>query len=193
MLKNQICCYQVGMTGSIGPQGVQGQQGLQGLQGVPGVIAPTLVSEFFTIGRQPEPVSKGNPFTFTNRTPTPSINDAEIAFSSSLLGNFTQIGTVFTIPHIGLYHVTFQAIIEESGSMEIYFGDTVLNMKPQLRTLAGRLGILSQIIGRSLIEVITPDSVLSINAASENTNVLTVPTLESEKNMSVISVLFQKL
>ena len=77
--------------------------------------------------------------------------------------------------------------------MEIYFGDTVLNMKPQLRTLAGRLGILSQIIGRSLIEVITPDSVLSINAASENTNVLTVPTLESEKNMSVISVLFQKL
>ena len=58
MLKNQICCYQVGMTGSIGQQG---------LQGIPGVIAPTLVSEFFTIGRQPEPLSKGNPFT--NRTP----------------------------------------------------------------------------------------------------------------------------
>ncbi|MDP3889112.1 MAG: collagen-like protein [bacterium] len=172
-----------GLTGEIGLQGIQGPQGTAGLNGV------VSSAQYVQLGSQPATVKIGQPFTFTTAVlTTPGV----IASTAIFNPPFTESGTVFQLVNVGRYEVNFQTTYAEDGGIVIYFGSTVLTMLALPYTMIGKTpnGAVSMSV---IIEVTTPDSFLSINAAAGNAVALTVPPNSSTTNQSATTVSFKQI
>ena len=166
-----------GTTGAIGATGVQGSTGVTGstgptgLQGVPGITGSTGAS------------GSTGPSGSTGATGAPSIvnfadfyalmppdNGATVALGAAVEfpDNGPSTGTIaatspttFALPDIGVYSVTFSVPVDEAGQLALF-----LNGAPLLNTVIGRATGTSPIAETTLIQTVTPNSLLSVNNES---------------------------
>jgi hypothetical protein len=151
----------IGPKGEIGPPGVPGDIGPKGEIGAPGIPRINAIinfADFYSI--------------------MPPDNTATIAPGSSvefstvgpIQGSITQINnTQFKLSDIGFYEISFQVCVDESAQLV-----TVINNVQIPYTVVGRATGTTQIVGMSIIQTTTVDSILSINNPSTNSTALTI-------------------
>jgi hypothetical protein len=117
----------------------------------------------------------------------PGDNSASIAAGADVL--FPQNGpafgldinrltaSTFSLLSIGIYQVSFQVSITESGQL-----CAVLNAGQNATTVVGRATGTSQIIGLFLIQTIVPNTILSIRNPLGAASALTITTIAGGAN-----------
>ena len=153
----------MGATGATGPQGPQGPIGPQGERGP---IGPRGLSggvlnyaDFFALMPTDNTamIAPGEDIGFPRNTIISSTDITRVGANSFLLGP------------IGTYLVMFQASITQGGQLLLTKNGVELS-----DTVAGRAAGSNQIIGVSLIETETEDTVITVRNPSGNGNCLTL-------------------
>ena len=149
----------IGLTGPIGPigpigvpglLGPVGPIGLSGPIGPTGPIGPSGVfsgADFFALmpGDNSATIAPGSDVQFPQNGPTFGLDVNRLTAST------------FSLLSIGIYQVSFQVSITESGQL-----CAVLNAGQNATTVVGRATGTSQIVGLFLIQTIVPNTILSI-------------------------------
>jgi hypothetical protein len=147
-----------GLTGLTGPPGITGPIGPAGATGATGIIN---FSDFYALmpSDNSATVAIGAAVLFPNNGPTNGIiariNDKE-----------------FNLPNIGVYEINFQVSVTEAGQLII-----VLNNIENATSVVGRATGTSQIVGMSLIQTFSINSILSINNPISESTALTITPL----------------
>ena len=176
-----------GPTGATGPQGLQGEigpVGPQGLQGVQGVTGPTGATG--PQGLQGEVGPTGPAGTILSYADfyalMPPNNSATVAIGTDV--SFPQDGpnsntgisrlndSSFNLESIGVYQITFQVSVTEAGQLII-----TLNGEDIASSVVGRATGTSQIVGISIIETVTENSVLTVRNPAGSSTALTITPL----------------
>lgn len=85
-------------------------------------------------------------------------------------GGITRItASTFNLAAVGVYKVTFQVSVDESGQLIL-----TLNGGEVLNSVVGRATGTSQIVGVSLIQTSTPNTVLEVRNPAGNATALTL-------------------
>jgi hypothetical protein len=169
----------IGLTGLTGDIGTQGPIGLTGLTGFTGPIGLTgLTGDIGTQG----PIGLTGPGATINFSDfyalIPGDNYVTIAIGSPILfpqngpsnGIITRVNNrQFTLPNIGTYEINYQVSITEPGQLVI-----VLNGVENASSIVGRAGRTCQIIGMSLVQTSSINSILSINNPLGESTALTI-------------------
>ncbi len=154
-----------GAQGPVGPQGetgLTGAQGIQGLQGIQGPAGASGATEFF--GLMPPDnaatVAAGADVSFPQDGPSTSTSITRTGSSTFNLGD------------IGVYGVTFQVPVTESGQLLLTLDDVDLPY-----TVVGRQAGTTQITGSALIQTTAINSVLTVRNPASNSAALTITPL----------------
>ena len=187
-----------GLIGSIGIQGIQGLVGTQGIAGTIGLAGATgATGPTGSAGEgTPGPAGGTGAAGATGATGAsgedvlaaseffalmPPDNAATVAPGTAV--DFPQDGPTdgeivrtgpdtFLLPEIGTYRVTFQASVAEAGQLIV-----ALNGADVSRTVVGRATGTSQIVGSTLIETTSVNSILEIRNPAGNAAALTLTPL----------------
>jgi hypothetical protein len=172
----------IGLPGLLGPVGPIGPIGLTGLTGVAGPIGPT--GPIGPIGLTgPSGVFSGADFFAL----MPGDNTATIAPGTDV--QFPQNGptfgldinrltpSTFSLLSVGIYQVSFQVSITESGQLCV-----VINAGQNASTVVGRATGTSQIVGLFLIQTIVPNTILSIRNPLGEASALSITTIAGGTN-----------
>ena len=168
-----------GIAGIVGPQGVAGLVGAIGLSGPTGATGPAgpagpagatgatgaaggvlAFSEFYALMPPDNPgagsVDPDEAVEFPNNGPTDGV--------------IVRTGPdTFLLPAIGVYRVTFQASVAEAGQLLVSVnGDDVL------KSVVGRATGTTQIVGSSLIQTTSVNSILEIKNPAGNSTALSL-------------------
>lgn len=167
----------VGPRGDVGPAGPQGVGGLPGPQGVPGLLGPQGVQG--AVGPQ-GPAGSGVAAEFYALMPPD--NPSTVAVGSAVQfpqdGPSTSSGiartgpSTFDLAAIGVYRVTFQVPVLESGQLVL-----TLNSADLAYTVVGRATGTSQITSTALVTTTTSNSILAVVNPAGNSNGLTITPL----------------
>lgn len=179
----------IGVTGPIGLTGPIGITGLTGPVGATGPAGTVLSAQYVQLGAQPATVAAGQPFTYTETVlSTPGITSNTAVFSPP----FAASGTVFTLANVGRYEIIYQMIYPTDGGVVLYFGSTVETMLPLPYTMVGKTSD-GAVRGSVIVETITPDSFLSVNAAAGNAAAIDIPPNSSTTNQSATTISIKQL
>lgn len=168
----QGCFGIVGPTGPTGPSG--GPTGATGPQGANGVLN---YADFFAL-MPPDnstTVDAGTDVDFPQDGPNSGTGIARSSDNTFILGS------------IGTYLVLFQVSVDEPGQLEL-----TLNNIPLDYTVVGRATGTSQIVGVSIIETTSVDSILTVRNPAGNTPALTItPSAGGTKSVSAHLTILQ--
>jgi hypothetical protein len=185
-----------GIQGDQGDQGIQGIQGIQGNQGNQGNQGPQggpggliAFAQYAQLGAQPATVGAGEPFTYT----TAIILSPHIAAITSVFNPpFTTSGTVFILENIGTYEINWQMTYPTDGGIILYQGATIPTMLPMPYTMIGKTTD-GQVAGSVIVQTITVNSFLSVNAAAGNNAAIAIPPDSSTTNGSSTTISFKQI
>lgn len=184
-----------GPQGNIGVTGLTGNTGSQGLVGATGPTGPagssaTVVSaQYVRFGSQPATIGAGQPFTYsTTILSTPGITTTTGIFNPP----FTVSGTIFTLAEAGRYEINYQMNYPTDGGVLLYFGSTIPGMVPLAYTMIGKTPD-SSIDGNVIVQVTSPNSFLSVNAAAGNAAAIAIPPNTSTTNQSATTISFKRI
>ena len=166
-----------GDTGLQGPIGNQGATGPQGPQGVPGQRSIINYAEFFSL-MPPDnaaPIAVGDFCHFAQN----GINSGVISRASL---------SSFILPNIGIYEIMFNVCVAEAGQLVID-----LNGNELPNTVFGRATGTTQIIGISLIETTSINSIVAIKNPLGNSTALTVVPLSGGTKSNVCNIIIKQL
>lgn len=140
----------IGLPGLTGPIGPIGPIGLSGPIGPTGPIGPSGIfsgADFFALmpGDNSATIAPGSDVQFPQNGPTFGLDINRLSAST------------FSLLSIGIYQVSFQVSITESGQL-----CAVLNAGQNATTVVGRATGTSQIVGLFLIQTIVLNTILSI-------------------------------
>ncbi len=142
-------------------------------------------AQFVQYGAQPSPVNAGQPLTYS----VTILSSSGITAATGIFGLYTQSGTVFTLADTGRYEVNYQVNNTGTGGIILYMGATTTTMAPLMYTMIGAGTVTASII----VEIDTPNSVLSVNAAAGNTGAFNVPANSSSNNQSATTVSIKQI
>jgi hypothetical protein len=150
-----------GATGATGASGATGATGSTGATGATGAVGPLNYAQFFAL-MPPDnsaTVAVGSPVAFPQDGPTSGV----IARSTT---------TVFNLPTIGTYEVSFNVPVSEAGQLIL-----TLNGSDLAYTVTGRATGTSAISGTFLVQTSSSASTLSVVNPSGNSTALTITPL----------------
>lgn len=163
---------ELGATGPIGPTGEVGATGDTGATGEVGATGPTgpsllAAADFYALmpDDNAATVAVGTPVFFPQNGPILGAGIDRIT------------GSTFNLVNVGVYLVSFQVSVTEPGQLLI-----ALNGVEEAYTVVGRATGTSQITQSCLIDVIAPNSVISINNPAGNSTALTITPLAGGTN-----------
>ena len=126
------------------------------MQGIQGTSCSLIAfAQFSQIGTQPLAILAGNAFAFS--TTIFSVGSI-IASTSSYPG-----GTIFTLPNIGYYEISYQMSYPVIGGVVIYVGVTSTSLSALAYTTNNAI-VNGQLSASVLIKTTTINSFLSINS-----------------------------
>jgi hypothetical protein len=141
-----------GASASVGGSstpGPQGPTGATGPAGPPGPIGPAGASNFAEFDALMPPdnaatIPPGGPVSFPQ--------------DGSASGTIARLdASMFILPTVGTYQVSFQVSVEESGQLELS-----LNGSPLATSVVGRATGTSQLVGDSLVTTTAPNALLQV-------------------------------
>jgi len=152
-----------GPRGEPGINGATGQDGEPGQQGEPGEPGTIAFADFFALmpGDNSATVAVGGDVQF----PQDGVNSGD-----GLIDGLTA--TTFQLANIGVYEVHFQVSVSEAGQLLL-----TLNGADIPSSVAGRATGTSQIVGSSLIQTTTVNSILTVRNPAGNSTALTITPL----------------
>ncbi len=149
-----------GPQGETGPQGPQGPVGPAGPQGEPGVADGVLgFADFYALmpPDNADTVAPGTDVSFPNDGPNGGAGIARISDTS------------FNLAETGAYLVMFEVSVDEAGQLIL-----TLNGEDLAYTVVGRATVTSQIVGMSIVNVTTENSVLTVRNPEGTADALTI-------------------
>lgn len=146
-----------GPAGTPGVAGLQGSKGDSGQAGAPGPAAPSSYAEFYALmpPDNPATVAVGGAVGFPQDGP-----QAGISRNSS---------SIFTLPSVGTYRVSFTVSVTEPGQLGLSLNGTELAY-----TINGRATGTSQISGEALVTTTTANSTVAVVNPAGNSTALTI-------------------
>jgi len=146
-------------------------------------------AQYVQLGSQPATVAAGQPFTYSTLVlSSPEINAITGLFNPP----FFSSGTIFNLASAGRYEVNYQTTFFEDGAIVLYLGSTIPTMLPLAYTSVGKPSF-SSVTGSVIIEIVTPSSFLSLNAAPANFAALSVPPNSGGVNQSATTISIKKM
>lgn len=159
--QNNTCnTYYTYLPGVAGPQG---EMGPAGPQGPPGPAGGVLGATDFYALMPPDnaaTVAPGADVSFPQDGPSSGTGITRLSSST------------FNLAEIGVYIVLFEVSVDEAGQLMLSLNSTELPY-----TVAGRATGTSQIVGISMVETNTANSVLTVRNPSGNAAALTITPL----------------
>jgi len=160
-------CTKIIIQGATGPKGCPGDNGV-GIPGPPGIPGKDGISAIINFANFYSIIPPDN----VNSTIAPGAS-IEFTTDGPAQGTITRVNnTQFNIADIGIYEVLFQASVDESGQLVIAINGIQIPY-----TVVGRATGTSQIVGMSLIQITSINSILSINNPLLNSTALTLTPL----------------
>jgi len=154
-----------------------------------GTWQQSATAQYVQMGSQPTTIAAGQPFTYTSTVlSSPGITSATGFFSPP----FFASGTVFTLVNAGRYEVNYQMIYPEDGGVVLYMGSTIPTMLPMAYTTIGKSSN-GAVSGSVIIETVTNNSFLSVNAAPGNVVAIGIPPNSSSVNQNATTVSIKKI
>jgi hypothetical protein len=162
-----------GMPGAAGPVGSKGDPGQTG---APGPVSPPSYAEFYALmpGDNAATVAVGSAVGFPQNGPQDGISRS----SSSL----------FVLPSVGTYRVSFQVSVTEPGQLGLKLDGTEIPY-----TVNGRATGTSQISGDALVTTVAPNSTISVVNPAGNATALTITPSAGGTHSSAASLIIEQL
>lgn len=181
-------------SGSIGPTGPTGPTGANGVNGVNGVTGPTgdtgpeglgssiLLAQFYAQSTQPADVSAGQPLTYD----TVGFDTIGLLINTGVTGPFIESGTIFTLPTLGDYKVTYQMTVNNGGALCAFYGDTLADMALIPYSVVGTANFDSQMVGNVIFSAIE-NSFFAICAGPANLNTINLSLADTNPLATTVS------
>lgn len=167
-----------GRTGSVGPTGPAGATGPTGPAGLTGPSGTTEFAQFYAL-MPPDnatTVAVGSAVDFPNDGPRSA-------------GPISRTGdSTFELGEIGVYRVSFGVSVDEAGQLMLSLDGTELDY-----TVVGRATGTSQIVGESLVQTTSADSVLEVVNPTGNATALTITPFAGGAKPVSASLVIQRL